>query len=531
MPAPQLDPSAMALWTAGIVLLSAGGCGRTAEWRPVLTPPDEAPAPQSLEHPLKAHLHSGELLVLDRWEVTGADVLMGAGRRYDLRRDLVGPEDVRIPLDSVALFESSVPSDRLFAGYGGGTAVVAILGTITGGITLACLADPKSCFGSCPTFYVEGSDGEELVAEGFSASFARVLEERDVDALPGLREVDGRFEITMRNEAMETHAIRSVRLLAVREPSGASVVQTANGGFIAADEWGAPIRCVTEEGSCLEAVRGRDGLEWRSWASDEDLASRERIELEFPPMEGEAAMVVTARHTLLSTFLFYQNLAYLGSGVGEAMASLERGDPHLRKAVTAPIRELGALDVLVEDGTGEWVQAGSFREAGPLASDQQAILLPADRGDGPVRIALDLVQGYWRIDEVALVSLSEPAENVEPVELVLVEALRRGRPDGEALKRLLDPAIHLHTYPGDEIVLVFDVSQGGLDTVGFFLESEGYYYEWMRPEWLEEEDPVMAARSLSRPHEMFRELAPEFKAREAGMEELFWQSRFRGRQP
>lgn len=520
-------PALALVWLMPLIALSA--CGGTAEWTPVLTPSSQAPAPNEFEHPLKVHLQSGELLVLESWAVSADEMLEGRGDRYNLdRRRSVRGEDIRLPLDSVVLFESSIPSDRLTAGYGGGTIAIAILGTVSAALTVTCLADPKSCFGSCPTFYVEGSKGEELVAEGFSASFARVLEDRDVDALPDVRAGTGRFEVTMRNEAMETHAVRSVRLLAAPREGEGRVVHVPEGGFRRAERWEPPVACRAADGDCLAAVRVRDGLERRSWADGADLATRESIELEFPAMDGPAGVVLTARHTLMSTFLFYQNLAYLGAGVGEAFAALERGDPILRDAVTAPLRELGALEVHVQDEAGRWLPAGSFHEAGPLASDRQAIVLPEGRGQGPIRIRLDLVQGYWRLDEVAVVSLAEVAE---PIPLSPVEARREGRPDPAALTRLLDPSVHLHTYPGDEVVLVFEIPEGGSETFELFLESEGYYYEWMRSEWIAEEDPAMVARSLERPHEMFRDLASVFKEREAQMETLFWQSRFRGREP
>lgn len=529
-PAPP-SPSGTGVHSSALILLvvfGVGGCG-TAEWTPVVAPPDQAPAAGSLDHPLKVHLHSGGLLMLDEWEMEEAGaVLTGSGTRYDLAREAIGDGTVRLPVDSVAVFESSIPSDRITAGYGGGTLAIAILGTISGVVTAACLADPKACFGSCPTFYVDGPDGEELVAEGFSASFARVLEERDVDALPSVQPTTGRFEVTMRNEAMETHAVRSVHLLAAPRTSEGGVVRSSDGRFHSARAWLPPTRCTATEGDCLEQVRVRDRSERQSLGNRLDLATRETIELEFPPVEGPAAVVITARHTLLSTFLFYQNLAYLGNGMGDAIAALERGDPDLREAVTAPIRELGALDVRVQDEDGHWTLAGAYREAGPLASDRQAIVLPEVRRDGPVRVQLDLVQGYWRIDEVAVVGLGEA---VEPLVLPPVQVDLHGESRPDVLARLVDPEIHLHTYPGDEVLLAFDLPDGASDTFDFFLESEGYYYEWMRPEWLEDEDPAMAALALSRPDEMFRLLAPEFKAREAGMEELFWQSRFRGGRP
>ena len=52
--------------------------------------------------------------------------------------------------------------------------------------------------------------------------------------------------------------------------------------------------------------------------------------------------------------------------------------------------------------------------------------------------------------------------------------------------------------PGDAYRLTFRLppSDGPLE---LFLESEGFYYEWMRAEWLAEEDPRMAALALADP--------------------------------
>ena len=59
-----------------------------------------------------------------------------------------------------------------------------------------------------------------------------------------------------------------------------------------------------------------------------------------------------------------------------------------------------------------------------------------------------------------------------------------------------------------------------------FLESRGYYIEWMRDEWLAEEDPVRAALMTADPEGALRLLAPEFKKTEGDMEDVFWRSRY-----
>ena len=88
------------------------------------------------------------------------------------------------------------------------------------------------------------------------------------------------------------------------------------------------------------------------------------------------------------------------------------------------------------------------------------------------------------------------------------------------------PGRHLVTHPGDAYRLTFRLppSDGPLE---LFLESEGFYYEWMRSEWLAEQDPRMAALVLADPAEALRRLAPAYKAEEPFLERAFWASRFR----
>jgi hypothetical protein len=88
-------------------------------------------------------------------------------------------------------------------------------------VTAFCIADPKACFGSCPTFYLEGAGGAPIHAEGFSSSVAPSLEARDVDALYRARPAaNGAVTVTMKNEALETHVVRHVKLLAAARPTG-----------------------------------------------------------------------------------------------------------------------------------------------------------------------------------------------------------------------------------------------------------------------------------------------------------------------
>ena len=81
------------------------------------------------------------------------------------------------------------------------------------------------------------------------------------------------------------------------------------------------------------------------------------------------------------------------------------------------------------------------------------------------------------------------------------------------------------TLPGDEYTLVYDLPDN-FGELELFLDSRGYYIEWMREEWLRDEDPARAAMMFFEPEKALRVLAPEFKRREARMEKIFWSSRY-----
>jgi hypothetical protein len=103
--------------------------------------------------------------------------------------------------------------------------------------------------------------------------------------------------------------------------------------------------------------------------------------------------------------------------------------------------------------------------------------------------------------------------------------LREGEESREARSALTDSTQVLVTLPGDRYSLIYDLPSGH-DTWELFLESRGYYLEWMRNEWLVEEDPHALTQMFLDPAGAMRRLAPEFKEIEPHMEEVFWGSRY-----
>ncbi|MBL0169988.1 MAG: hypothetical protein IPP90_04525 [Gemmatimonadaceae bacterium] len=515
-------------------------------WSPSVSPPTSAAVaqtmPASSKEPkapsLKLHLHSGELIIATVWlEDTTARTLRVSGTLYDANRRSLGPVQRAVPMDSIALVQASTPGNA----YPGGLVMLAIWGTGATIVSGSCLADPKSCFGSCPTFYAQG-DTSFIQAEGFSASPLRALEARDMDHLYFAASPPGPFVLRMRNEALETHALRSVRLLIAPQPINGRIFHSPSDDLYPAYDLTAPTRCQSAKGDCAASVASLDRDEWQSVTDSTDLAAQEVVELTFDRTEfaphgrfdetAHVGLVLGARHTLVSTFLFYQALAFAGGDAGEALARLERGPVAAQPPLFAALRSLGSIGISVSADGVNWNAAGHLLEAGPLATDPQIVPLTLPAGTGPVRIRLSLTKGYWRLNYAALARLGA---RVEPMVLLPVSVKSEGRTvaGASAAAALADPTRVLVTGPGDDYALTFALPASLPLPSGrweVFLESTGWYYEWMRDEWIAEQDAARATQLLYSPRDAFRALAPVFKSREATNERAFWQSRItRGR--
>jgi hypothetical protein len=502
-----------ALWLSASLL--GQGCTSTY-WRARFFAPTESDQLEYVREPfVKVHTHDGQVYVLRRWKLDSAgEVLSGSGLRYDVDRRLMGDGQFQIPSSQIALAETNEPETLSHSPF----VVLGVLTGLSAVVTIACVTNPKACFGSCPTFYAEGDHGlHSARAEGFSRAVARVLEETDVDALgPAPRDVRT-YQLTMKNEALETHVVRRVRLGAVPRPPEGRVLR-AGARFYSTTAMTLPRSCRSELGDCRDLVSSADDLEYLSPADERDLSHHERIEVSFARPEGLAGLVIRGRSSLLSTFLFYQMLAYMGTRAGEWMRKLERGGKEAVETARRILDLIGGIDVEVLTVRG-WRAVGAFEEHGPIARDTQLLLIPDELPPGDVQVRLWMAKGAWKLDQVVIAAVGEP---VQPMWIEAADVQRKGAADADAARRLRGEGSHLITYPGDTYAMRFELPPGEHE---LFLEARGYYYEWIRQDWVHEESAEEVARFLFEPQEALRRLASVYKRVEPTMEQVFWQSR------
>lgn len=464
---------------------------------------------------LKVHMQNGNTYVLQDWSMDATrQYVVGHGTLFDANRDTLRRGQFQVGLDSVAIFETNVLKTS------GTVAALTVFTGITVAVTIYCLENPKACFGSCPTFYVSDGDSLRLEAEGFSASIAPSLEATDVDALFHASAAGEEFDIEMRNEALETHVVRRINLLAVPRASGHRVFADLDGRFWESTFIIPPISATAPEGDCPKFLLDADGNERWSGADSTYLGTKEIIELEFETIPQQSyGLVIGCRQTLLSTYLLYQTYAYMGNNAGYWIAQIER--KNVKQHQNSIEKVMGGIEVLIQDSTGDWKVVNQVNEYGPLATDFHLVPLGQLAGES-TKIRLRMTKGNWRIDYLRLAVLSQP---VNAIRLHPHLVLKDGLEDDQALDILCDSTKVLTALPGDTYTLKYHMP----DTSGdyeLFLESRGYYLEWIRKEWIEEENPFLLAQMFLDPQTALKRLAPEFKQVEKEMEHCFWRSRY-----
>jgi hypothetical protein len=123
------------------------------------------------------------------------------------------------------------------------------------------------------------------------------------------------------------------------------------------------------------------------------------------------------------------------------------------------------------------------------------------------------------------VALGSAGNTVEPVRVHPEAVVRDGEKDAPALASLLDPAHALTTLPGDTYQLVYTLPRSA-PSWDLFLESRGYYLEWIRKEWMAEENGSLLTELFLNPHAGLARRAPAFKKAEPDMERVFWSSKY-----
>tara|TARA_R110002050_G_scaffold144363_2_gene269897 strand:- start:16697 stop:18280 length:1584 start_codon:yes stop_codon:yes gene_type:complete len=468
---------------------------------------------------LKAHLEGGDLVFLfNNWRIdTVAGFISGEGQRFDYNRHLIKEGDLKFSMDSVLIYEMNEDLE-----LADGVMALIPLAIVNVAVSLACITNPKACFGSCPTFYTEDGNVFEAKGEGFSNAIAPSLEYGDVDDLKTSTR-SSNFKILMKNEAQETHCLKAVELWALPISNEQSALMTRDKSFYSSSQQVSPSSATVAEKDVLSVLLQSDREEYFSAADADNLASKEELILEFDASElkQEQALLLDFRQSLMTTYFIYSAMAYMGDEVSDIFAKIEREKDLYSKLDNGLKSELGELEVyLWNEELKEWQLQGALYETGPIAVNRQIVPLQKLATSETVRVKLLMNKGLWRLDYAALASLDK---KLEPLKLQPSQLKKNGSKHSFAKQQLLDSEKHLISLPGDFFELEYELPDANRK-YALHLYSKGYYMEWMRKEWLGDKDLLKLNQMMNHPRRYLKREADAYKEYELVMEEVFWSS-------
>lgn len=473
---------------------------------------------------LKAHLKNGDVCIFqDQWHTEFAtNRISGQGKIYDFNRRPVYEGSVSLLIDSIFIFETNrLPEETESARVTALSILTAL--DIAGGVF--CAINPKACFGSCPTFYINEQDNFHYAdAEGFSNAISPSMEYGDIDALNPPQQVNGSFSITMKNEALETHCINELKLLAYPVSSKEKVYHSQTDEFYLCENNYSLLNASDGEGDITSLLKEDDRIERFSLSDPVSLCSKETLLLSFEPAANRfhAGLILNFRQTLMTTYLIYSAMGYMGDQVGDIFAGVEASRETQEMLEGGIKKQLGNIDVYVwNEQSKEWIFQDGFNETGPIAINRKFIPLKGISASGEVKVKLVLNKGLWRLDYAALTDIKS---KVQPA-LINPESVRhKGRNNTSALSALLDPDRHLVSMPGSAYQIRFTLPDPE-HHYQLFLYSKGYYLEWMRAHWIKDKDLLRLRQMIYHPEKFLRDEAKAYKDYESVMEEQFWNSK------
>lgn len=478
---------------------------------------------------LKLHLKDGALYVLDDWTISSSsDTIFGVGTLYNYKRQKISVIQSNPPAKMNQTDRFSIVRDDIILAetnklenHNAHLAAIAVVGVPMAMVTAYCILNPKACFGSCPTFYAMENGKWNMMAEGFSSSISPSFEKKDIDMLYWADEPKDEVSLKLTNEALETHVIRYVDLLLFPKSSGELVFATEEEQFFRTSAIKSPLNCKAEEGDCLSLVKDMDRQERFSAADAKNLAQKEEILLSFDnDPSAEHGLLIGSKQTLLTTHLFYNVMAYTGKHYGTLVAEVENGNTNAKNHIQNLWNKLGGIEIFIQKEDKKWAKIDEINEMGPIASDVHIVKLPTVKQDR-INLKLRLTKGLWRIDYLALATIV----GVElPLRIQPTIVLNNDSLDQKAFTHLTSQDEPLVTMPGDRYELKYNMPDDC--AYQYFLETKGYYLEWMRDGWLEEENLKKAAYAFYFPGRFMRKAAPRYKKVEPLMEKIFWESRY-----
>lgn len=440
----------------------------------------------------KMHLTDGSVILCYSGFALSKDTLHATGLRFPFAHEQGFEGLWSIPLDSLVGLEYFDKDIRGVRGLG----TVLLGATVAGEVGIAGIVILKAIFGSCPTVYSFDGERQHLEAESFSYSIGRMFEGHDLDRINQRYRDSSHVTLRVKNEALETHYIDMMRLCYVDHPGETEVFSNDDGDILMTSHPIAPTRAVTSENrDVTKEIAQRDGVVYTidSATAGRMLTSGSRdwieCEVPIPANASTVTIAIRAKNSLQNTVLLY-DVMMRDQGL-DAMDWSESVNENLWYAwrLGGWYKEFSGIELLVKDGE-EFVPRGRISDTGPIAWKDVAARITLGKQQDTLRMRLQFLPDNWIIDWVGF-DFSD-AEPLTPSYASCVGVMDNfGNQRSDVVVGLgTDDEHYAVTYPGEWLDLTFSVPASQDKNRTFFLQSDGYYVEWVRPEWIGARDHV-----------------------------------------
>ena len=441
----------------------------------------------NIQTPTRAYLLDGSIVIFEEGLKVNGDTVQGLGKRYWINQSELNISYKIIPIDSIGamtVFRDVTPESRNIANVS-----TTIFGAVLVPISIYCVSCPKCCFGSCPTVYTSDDTAYNFETELFSYSISSLMEDKDLDVLIKKIPENGEYIIRITNEALETHYINQFSLIVVKHPKVTKVYPTPEGNIVSIKNPIPPDEAYNSENKVItDKIRIADDVYYRS---DTALVNKLKeghlfdwidIKTKAPQNVQSAKMLIRYRNTLLSTLLFYD--VVLGSQGIKALEWNERMNNDLIYATQFKAIYKAFSGISINSFNGEkWIKNSMLYDAGPLNWKYCVQDVPV--GNGEINIRLKFVPDNFMIDYIAF-DFEQNNTHLQYEEIFPDEISDNdGKPRNEVLELIQnDDEKYLITNPGESYRLYFNIEKSNDSEQTVFINSKGYYTEWIRGSWL-----------------------------------------------
>lgn len=475
-----------------VLIFSQTGCYHTYEASKVET--DTIPHSLMFPDQAKAYLINDNIIIFRNGFSKEDDYLIGQYQIFDYKGNFLGTGS-KVSVDSIVTitqYQETTSGGMYFA-----STLNIFWGAPLTALAVYCLACPKCCFGSCPTVYVPSDNGYVLQAELFSKCISRQLEENDLDKLYYSIPSSGEINLRITNEALETHYINKFNLYAVTHSKGIKIYQNNKDEFVQIKDLISSGKIFSSSGNDISELLNEDDNKYFRSDADKILELRKSPVMDFidistttSPGKDKIKMLIKYRNTLLTTTLLYD--VVIGSqGINALEWTQKMNEDRIYAMQFKAVYDMFSGIFVEVNKNNTWIEIGKFQDAGPINWKYSVVEIPVENDGGIVEARLKFIPDNVMIDYIAF-DTTDSNENftVEKINpLRITDYTNQKRNDiSEFINE--DDNRYLITIPGDCYFFHYDFKKPSDKETSLFIESKGYYNEWIRGNWIKEKNTL-----------------------------------------